>query len=226
MPPSVAGGVYGVYQACLRLEHDYRCVYCLSHEREVGPVSPCGGFEIEHYKPDALFPLLRCTFANLFWACELCNRAKGDTWPSDQEVELGYRFLDPLIDNWTKHLRVKGDSLDWLTKEGEYTKDEIDLNSPTHEKRRRERANFARRSLILEGIITRLEARVRLGASPEDVEQLAAIREEWDDILKRATPPDDRPLNCFCSGVRPQRRRRARTRRERKAAKAAAAKSR
>lgn len=204
------------------MEAGYRCVYCLSHEREIGPLSPFGGFEIEHFKPESIFPHIRCSYANLFWACQLCNRAKGDSWPSTDELALGYRFLDPLTDAWSTHVLLEGDVLEGLTEAGEYTKDEVDLNSPIHRKRRGERAEIARRANVLEAVLSQLEPRASSNGSQADLLELAAIREELAKLRERSTPPDDQPTSCFCSGSRPKKPRRYKTRRERIAQRAKA----
>jgi hypothetical protein len=59
-----------------------QCVYCAIHESRYGGLD---NFHVEHYKPKSLpqFENLINAIANLFFACAICNRFKGNDWPGD-----------------------------------------------------------------------------------------------------------------------------------------------
>src|SRR5258708_26112320 len=134
------------YQPCLRLDFDYRCVYCLATEREVAPTSVRGRFEVEHFQPqgDRRFQHLRCYYPNLLWACQDCNRVKGVRWPSDAEIAEGWRFVDPATEALGTHLPLAGERAVPAngSRPGAYIIHEIQLNSPaplTQRQRRHQR---------------------------------------------------------------------------------------
>jgi hypothetical protein len=63
------------YQPWLRDEFSFRCVYCLIRE-QWGRVT--GEFDVEHFRPQAIYPELATVYDNLLYACGRCNGAKGD----------------------------------------------------------------------------------------------------------------------------------------------------
>ncbi|MBM4041220.1 MAG: HNH endonuclease [Planctomycetes bacterium] len=96
-PPD--GKPYRWYKGCLRLDFECRCAYCLLHESDnQGP----DNFVVDHFRPKARFEQLERRYANLYYACQLCNRTdrKGDKWPSPEEADRGERFVDPCSEDW------------------------------------------------------------------------------------------------------------------------------
>ncbi len=101
--------VYPKYKPYLREEAKSRCVYCGIHE------NPMGGydyFHVEHYKPKSLdkFAHLLIEYHNLFYACAICNRFKGNDWPNDpigdhslpaypDPTDIDYTDLFKVLDN-------------------------------------------------------------------------------------------------------------------------------
>lgn len=74
-PPTV--GHYRQWKSSLAIEARNRCVYCSVHDaRFAGPRN----FHVEHFKPKSRFPKLEKDYANLFFACPVCNVFKGDDW--------------------------------------------------------------------------------------------------------------------------------------------------
>jgi len=125
-PPD--GMPYRRYRGCLRLDFECRCAYCLIHESDNhGP----DNFEIDHFRPKARFRELERRYANLYYACHLCNRAdrKGDKWPSPDEGESGERFVDPCSEDWEDHVEFLEDgSVRPLTPAGEFSLRTIELD--------------------------------------------------------------------------------------------------
>lgn len=73
-PPSYSN--YPSYRQYLRKASHYSCAYCTISESE----SPGATFNIEHFRPEALFRHLSSTCTNLRYACPRCNSYKGKLW--------------------------------------------------------------------------------------------------------------------------------------------------
>lgn len=185
---------YRTYQRCVRLEFAYRCVYCLSAEPEVGQGAKCGGFEIEHFRPQARFRKLTNSYPNLAWACAACNSAKGDTWPTDAEAALGHAFPEidaPLAD----HLEVQAEVVVPLTLAGEYLRDQVNLNSRLHKERRRRRSFEKQRIETLRKVLA-----AKVGTLPGDVS--LALQTELDELERQLFgEPWDAIASCACAAT-------------------------
>jgi hypothetical protein len=79
-----AAGTYKDWKPQLAEESAYQCVYCCIHESKFGGQR---NFHVEHWRPKARFPYLENDYANLFYACGICNSFKGDDWPNDPVAE-------------------------------------------------------------------------------------------------------------------------------------------
>lgn len=82
---------YKLYKPFLRVEFGRTCVYCRLPDGVKGKAS----FGVDHYKPRRLFPQLACDYANLFYACNGCNSAKGPFWPTHESIQRGYYIPNP-----------------------------------------------------------------------------------------------------------------------------------
>ncbi len=216
---------YDEYRACLRLEFSFQCVYCLSTEMEVNPVEDFGGFEVEHFRPQGRwgFRRLERHYPNLLWACPMCNRAKGNTWPTPAEVRAGQRFVDPCADVMGDHLEIVGERVAPAngSHAGLYTIIEVNLNSGAHVKRRRERIELAKKAALVEVTCAAVK-QTAIADAPTLVSKLdevaARLKELLADVSSLRTPWDG-PTDCACSKqVAPQPRRK--TKRERMAQRA------
>lgn len=67
---------YPQYRDYLRSASQYACAYCTITESE----NPGATFNIEHFRPEALFPSLKATCQNLRYSCPRCNSYKSDHW--------------------------------------------------------------------------------------------------------------------------------------------------
>lgn len=187
------------------MDFDFTCVYCLSHEAEVGSGAAFGGFEIEHFRPKSLRRELRHRYDNLLWACRACNLAKGGTWPSLELEQAGYRFVDPSREGLGKHIELAGyDQVAPKTAAGSYVVKKLDLNSTLHTFRRRERNEKIRR---LETVRATLDALDKKAAAIPDAETLSEIgglivelRRELEVLEASVYPqlPWDPPASCLC----------------------------
>lgn len=67
---------FSSYREYLRSTSNYSCAYCTISESE----NPGATFNIEHFRPRALFPNLQSECENLRYACPRCNSYKSDNW--------------------------------------------------------------------------------------------------------------------------------------------------
>ncbi len=127
-PPPPPSEDYQVYRPLIREDFCECCAYCLLHELLA---SGADNFELDHFKPksDKRFKALSSTYDNICYSCHVCNHYKGRTWPSDELISLGYRFLDPCSDSFSSHFREESGG-DWtaLSKPAEYSAARLRLN--------------------------------------------------------------------------------------------------
>jgi hypothetical protein len=104
------------------------CAYCLLKELF------CGGpdnYEIDHFRPQSLFPELRENFYNLYYSCHVCNRTKHDKWPPETHESRGCGFVNLCLDDFDNHFHEGPDgSWEPLTTSAKYTIDQLRLNRP------------------------------------------------------------------------------------------------
>lgn len=98
-------GGYRDWKPQLSQESKAQCVYCCIHESKFGGIR---NFHVEHHRPQSIFPLLRDSYPNLFYACGICNVFKSDDWPADPVVG-DYSFAsypDPSTDDYGLFISV------------------------------------------------------------------------------------------------------------------------
>ena len=121
---------YTRYRSLLRRDFQYRCAYCLTHERYLGGEAGC---TIDHYRPQRgpyARTDLQSDYENLYWTCRECNDNKGDSWPDAAEEATGMGFLDPCTPEGDHdfHWSTNPDgTLEVLTPIGEYTIENLKL---------------------------------------------------------------------------------------------------
>ncbi|MBM3795622.1 MAG: hypothetical protein FJW31_16545 [Acidobacteria bacterium] len=72
-PPKVSSRDYQVFRETVRENFVATCSYCLLEERWAAGKE---NFELDHFRPQTLFPQLRMSFYSLYWSCHVCNRLK------------------------------------------------------------------------------------------------------------------------------------------------------
>lgn len=201
------------YRRCLRWDFGFTCAFCLLHEADYffgQPGEGLGVMTVEHRTLQRDDPSLAGVYENCFYACRLCNLARGTKDVETPEA----RLLDPTEDTWADHFDLLGSSL--RPKPGDvdalYTFEVYDLDNESKTSRRR-----ARRELIED----RLELLSRLDEKLSELLDLAdavrrtdfaAFLEVWRGIsdlrrqaqrargdlnFYRAIPPDA-PQDCRC----------------------------
>lgn len=105
------------YRDWLRDEFAFRCAYCLKRETW-GQVT--SEFELDHFEPQSISPMLRLDYLNLVYACRRCNAVK-----SDQTVGDPFQYL------CSSSVKLLSDGrLQPLDKESQRLILQLDLNSP------------------------------------------------------------------------------------------------
>lgn len=117
----------------LAKDFSHRCAYCDDLDAYGGGFS---AYHVEHFAPKIKFPAVQFNYDNLLYACPWCNRAKNDTWPSDDSkisVVGDKGFIDPCTDEYDKHLkRLPNGSIEWITPLGEYMYKTLHLHLKRH----------------------------------------------------------------------------------------------
>ena len=112
------------------VREDFRktCAYCLLEELwAAGPEN----FELDHFRPQSLFPLLITNFYNLYWSCHVCNRLKRNRWPSAELRKANTGFVDLCASPFDEHfVELKNGKWRGKTISAKYTIDVMRLNRP------------------------------------------------------------------------------------------------
>jgi hypothetical protein len=77
---------YRLFRLAVREDFHETCAYCLLSERWAAGVE---NFELDHFRPRAVFPQLLLNYYNLYWSCHVCNRIKHALWPSPALQQRG-----------------------------------------------------------------------------------------------------------------------------------------
>lgn len=126
--PSSKRRTYQSYRGTVREDFRATCAYCLLEEKWAAGLE---NFELDHFRPRSRFPHLALDFYNLYWACHVCNRIKGASWPSSALQERGIGFVDLCSDDFDTHFTEQPDGI-WAgrTLSATYTIDALRLNRP------------------------------------------------------------------------------------------------
>ena len=147
----VATGLpYAEYRQILRQDFFHSCAYCTMSEAEATAIR----FTIDHYEPRHARPDLVNEYGNLMYACDECNKRKGDRSPPLAARANGFRFFRPDADTHTDHFQLNGMRLEGRTPIGEFSIAAIDLNRLSLRKLRDIRQRLTRcDELVAEGVL-------------------------------------------------------------------------
>jgi hypothetical protein len=115
---------YKHYKPFLQIEFGRQCVYCRLPDGTKGADT----FGVDHYRPKARFPDLKCDYGNLFYACNACNRRKGTFWPSEEEWLQEIFIPNPCDHSMAEHLQYRGARVEPLTGAGRRAEEVLSLN--------------------------------------------------------------------------------------------------
>jgi hypothetical protein len=125
----------------LRRDFQDRCAYSMQH------LSRAGGLrcmEVDHFDPRQKNNPIQ-DYRNLMLASRHCNGAKGDYWPSETDLDLGIRLLNPCEEeDYGAHIREDPvtHKLIGLTPPGEIQIIVCDLNAPHLMEERKQRTEM------------------------------------------------------------------------------------
>ncbi len=158
------------FKSYLRIDFRYCCAYC--HRSE--GLLPISFFGVEHFRPKAKFKSLQYRYSNLLYACNDCNRVKGEKWPGRGERQAGCRFLNPCVDAFEEHFGVSAATgvATPRSNAGEYFLHHLQLN-------REDLVAWRQRKSILEGWVKdliHLLGEMRVAEKPENERRLATLR--------------------------------------------------
>jgi len=119
-PPSFSD--YRRYKPYLQAEFERQCVYCRL------PDTMGHDFGVDHYRPASRFPEFTCDYANLYYACNACNRRKGAYWPTRHQDRAGCFVPNPCDHVMFEHLRYVRAQVQARSSTGGFTIDLLDLN--------------------------------------------------------------------------------------------------
>jgi 5-methylcytosine-specific restriction endonuclease McrA len=118
------GKPYFEYKEYLRLDFLCSCAYCTMSEAEAQAIR----FTIDHYEPRKSRPDLENSYDNLTYACDECNRLKGDRSPPPDAREDGVRFFRPDHDSRSDHFETFDMRVESKTNTGRYSILALGLN--------------------------------------------------------------------------------------------------
>jgi hypothetical protein len=202
---------YEYYRQCFRDEIaeqcQGRCVYCDSHEIEVGGRE---SMEIDHFRPWSRpeFAHLKDDPRNFHHACGRCNRLKGVVWPncSSETCHDGLvGFVDPFAEDRRLYFNVAADGeLICLRHPASYLSRLLQLNRPLLKLLRMRRILRHAVTSYIESVLPEIEAAER-GQGSLSREELAAACKKLCDYnrlidlcdapLQRQFHPPVTPLN-------------------------------
>lgn len=115
---------YTDYRDNLRFDFYYSCAYCTITEYEASGIR----FTIDHYVPQGVVAIDVHDYDNLMYACDECNKRKGNRYPPPSAQAAGYRLFRPDRDALLDHFTASGIRVEHVTNVGFYTIQSLDLN--------------------------------------------------------------------------------------------------
>lgn len=176
---------YKEYKQEVREDCLGRCVYCDSHENELGGPS---SMNLDHFRPKkyAQFRHLVNDPHNLVWACGACNRGKSDHWPAlgtDGTVVGDEGFIDPFAENRHDYFEVSSNGkLVALKPPAKYMIALLALNRPHAKIKRKLRSQAYTLIPKLDERISELEQQAGLTAQQQ--QELVLLRQSRAGLQK------------------------------------------
>ena len=100
---------YQAYRPYVRRDFEECCAYCLRHE----DWAEAETFELDHRRPQSLFPEDKYDFYNLCYTCQRCNMRKLHYYPDADLLAAGIGFVDYCVDDFATHFEIGANGL-WV----------------------------------------------------------------------------------------------------------------
>lgn len=181
---------YPKYKPFLQREFERKCIYC----RMPDSMKDYELYGVEHYRPKGTFPGLITSYSNLFYACNPCNRRKGEYWPPRGKGTTHF-IPNPCDHEMFKHLRFVGPVVEAKSTAGDVARDLLDLNDAetvkyrtfiislieTHEEKKAllDRTRTQLQELRQRGEVSDVDVEAALATIDQD---LATVREHLDRL--------------------------------------------
>jgi hypothetical protein len=117
-----------------------RCGYSLEHVLDFGERT----MEVDHFNPTLTHPA-RNRHDNLIAASRHCNGHKSEYWPTDEQQEIGIRFLNPYDEaDYGVHIfeNLETGELIGISPAGRWQIEMLDLNTEHLVRKRRDRTEL------------------------------------------------------------------------------------
>ena len=180
-PPSYSA--YPRYKSFLKQEFTSQCVYCRLPDGLKGEDS----FGVDHYRPQSKFPDLAASYTNLFYACNGCNRRKGDFWSTEAQWRARQFIPNPCDHVMFAHLRYRSARVETRSPAGELAEQVLILNDEYSVQYREDVlgviATLEEKMRRVQDTIRRISQRLVL--HPEEAEQLTEARVSAEDDLAK-----------------------------------------
>jgi hypothetical protein len=187
------GKPYLEYKEYLRLDFLCSCAYCTMSEAEAQAIR----LTIDHYEPRKSCPDLENSYDNLMYACDECNRLKGDRCPPPDAREDGFRFFRPDHDSRSDHFETSGIRVEPKTNTGRYSILALSLNRNSLRRIRQIRSRLGKcDQFIADGILGLRNFRIDRLPSHVRAKALAAIRTVITADRKVSDAIDDILIKC------------------------------
>lgn len=122
-PGPTRAGTYRDWKQLLAVECHWQCVYCAIPDRRFGGTY---NFHVEHFEPRSKAKHRINEWANLYYACAICNVLKGNDWPA---VEGPFSYLDPAkVDYEGRFDRAQGGTIAGRDTHSKYHVQKLGLN--------------------------------------------------------------------------------------------------
>jgi hypothetical protein len=161
---------YRRYKPYLRQEFSSQCVYC----RLPDGIKGADAFGVDHYRPQSKFPEFATVYANLFYACNSCNRRKGTFWPTDEQWQASEFIPNPCDHVMFDHLRYRSARIETRSPAGRLTERTLMLNDDE---------SVSYREFMLRTIVTLEEKQRRLQETIKKIDQLRTMHPDRNDEL-------------------------------------------
>lgn len=186
-------GTYQPYKPFLKKEFFSQCVYC----RLPDGLRGYEAFGVDHYNPKSLARTLKTTYSNLYYACNTCNRRKGDFWPTPEQGREGWFIPNPCDHTMFQHLRYKSSRVEARTLAGKCADEKLGLNDPRDVEYREFVLGLINKAVIqkesLERDLRKVEAKIL--SNPGNPKYIA-LRNEAQDLLAEAISHLNRHYAC------------------------------
>lgn len=150
-------GGYADWKQLIAITCGNSCVYCGIDDATYGGLD---NFHVEHYRPKSRFVKLKNSIENLYLACAICNRFKGDDWPNEPSPSHDVvAYPDPIFVDYNSLFYIERGTciISGVNIASRYVVERLYLNRPQLIRERRLSASLQRLDTLFEAAKTLAE---------------------------------------------------------------------